>query len=114
MKTMNISKPLVALALGGAVLAASAQTHCAHVGDTSVCQGPDGASTMSRVGDITLVTRADGSSATLTRVGDVTLISDSRAGMSGSAQHVGDVMIVSIGAGTSVCITIGASTLCDD
>ena len=109
---MKTLKTLLALALSGSALAVPAQTHCTRAGDTSVCQGPEGASTMSRFGDITMVTRADGSSATMTRVGDVTLITDSREGMSGSAQHVGDVTFISIGGGTSVCITVGASTSC--
>jgi hypothetical protein len=111
-KTIQKAAKLIGLAFSGVTLAASAQTRCIHLGDTTVCQGPEGGSTLSRTGDVTLVTRDDGSSATMVRIGDSTLINDSREGKSGSAHHIGDVMIIRIGAITSVCVTAGASTLC--
>jgi len=103
---------LLGLSLGTAAMLSHAQSTCTSVGDTRLCQGPEGWSSMTTIGDITFVTRSDGSSATMQRIGDVTIITDSREGMSGIVHHVGDRTIIDLPDGSSVCDKIDATTVC--
>jgi hypothetical protein len=89
-----------------------ALTVCNSVGETTFCDDQAVTSVMNQVGDITYVSRSDGSKAIHQRVGDITFITDSRDGMSGVALHVGDTMFINLSAVSSVCNTVGSTMWC--
>ena len=103
---------LVIAWLAGCASAVAAQTVCNRAADSSACCNAEISSTISQVGDLIYISRSDGSSAVLQRVGDTSYITDSREGMSGVAQHVGDIMFIRLGRGDSVNSPVGADMWC--
>ena len=99
-------------ALFACAVSAGAQSVCNTVDATTFCQGTQGSSTMNQVGDFTYVSRSDGSNAIHQRIGDTTIITDSREGMSGFAQHMGETMIINLTTSSSVCNKLGSTMWC--
>lgn len=108
----GFARLLVAAWLLGAASTAPAQRVCSQAGESAHCHPVDVRSTTSQVGDLTYISRSDGSSAVMQRVGDISYITDSREGMSGVAQHVGDMLFLRLPLGDWVCSQVGPSLLC--
>ena len=108
---MVLGATLLRAALLGGAAAVAAQTGCHGGADSSHCHGAE-VGALSQVGDLTYIRRSDGSTAVMQRVGDTSYISDSREGMSGVAQHVGDLLFMRLPLGDWVCSQVGASLLC--
>ena len=106
----RVTAVLSAALLGGAATVA-AKTGCHGAADSSHCHNAE-VDAMSQIGDLTYIRRSDGSSAVMHRIGDTSYISDSREGMSGVAQHVGDLLFIRLPLGDWVCSQVGASLLC--
>ncbi|MCV2359159.1 hypothetical protein LNV08_09235 [Paucibacter sp. TC2R-5] len=110
--TRTIGRVLLVLLSIGANSSFAQSSTCTSTGDTEICQGPEGWSMMITVGDLVFVSRSDGSTATMQRVDDITLIVDSRQGMSGAAQQIGETTVYSLPEGGKSCKKMKLTSIC--
>ena len=112
LRIQTLGRILFMLCCIGGSRAFAHNSTCTSTGDTEICQGPDGWSMLITVGDTVFVSRSDGSTATMQRVDDITLIIDSRQGMSGAAQQIGDTTVFSLPEGGMSCKKVKSTSVC--
>lgn len=110
--TTRLGRRLAAIALAACIMPAASQTFCRSSSEPSLCDGGWGLSHLQRVGDVTHISRSDGSTATLHRHGDFSVVNDSRPEMSGTMAHYGDLAVFSTPGGSIYCITLGEMMWC--
>lgn len=118
-RRMTTIKLLTSMLLVLANFSASAQTNCNTIGDQTFCNGPNGTSTTTKIGDQSFTIRSDGTTSHASRIGNNTFVNSSD-GSSATATRVGSSTFVNGApaygqptAVTKTCNKIGNSTFCN-